>query len=129
MELWVEYLMRHGLPIVRPYPPFLEEKSFNIIVRDNPSYEQRVWSYFLIRHREEINNHSLMLGNIAKIWERIILGHLGPTVGEQREILFHEIPTLESLWNNWENHSITFSPQDISLMHLSSSISPMQLRH
>ena len=41
MEIWVEYLKRHGLPIVRPYPQHIEEFGITAVVRENPPYQQR----------------------------------------------------------------------------------------
>ncbi len=100
MELWEEYLMRHKMPVVRPYVSFF--KVPDIYIRPHPPYEQRVWIYFLHHHRRYIRQISEELDDISREWN-VYLGR--PPFGEQREIIFGVVPYMETLWAHWQDES------------------------
>lgn len=98
-ELWEEYLIRHGLPVVKPFEPFVEEISFQTYIPENPPIEHRMWIFFLMSNSQLISNYQLEnLYNFYISQEDII-----PSISEQQSVLFRKIPYLEVLWNNWQS--------------------------
>lgn len=100
-EIWMEYLRRHKLPIVKPYSGFI--KIPDMFVREYPPYEHRVWMYFLYHHRQHIRNCSYKLDDESREWN-----YGRPPFGEQRKIIFGHVPYMELLWAGWQDRSFNF---------------------
>lgn len=122
MQLYLEYLRRHGL--AEPDP------EINITVRSTPSHYQ-LWSFFLHFHRPMIQGVSDEFENICSIWtrgwrippmEKRVTGT--PTMAEQKEIVFSVLPHLSLIWRKWteliEMHECErlFQIRDIENMNL-----------
>lgn len=112
MELWLEYLQRHGMPIIRPQEPFLEEATFSFYIPASPPVEHRVWAFFLMNNSHIIANYSYELEDQINQWcdeLLVVTRHSMPTLNEQRRIVFSHIPYLERLWDSWQNHTHLFT--------------------
>jgi hypothetical protein len=110
MELWIEYLQRHGLPIIRPQEPFLE--TFSVYVPPRPPVEHRVWAFFLMNNSYLIADQSYDLEDRINQWcdELLVITQTTmPTLTEQRDIVFGQCPSLERLWNSWQRQSHLFT--------------------
>ena len=111
MELWVEYLMRHNLPLLRPYPNFCEAPTFYVWAA--PSYHRRVWEFFLSQNHRYIRTHHPGLELLIHHWA--VFGNA--TVNEQQRETFQHAPFLESLWEGWQNHSFGALGEEPQLAH------------
>ncbi len=110
MELWEEYLQRHGMPIIRPQEPFLQESTFYIPA--TPPLEHRAWAFFLMNNSYLIANHSYELEDQINDWcdsLLIIRENTMPNINEQRNIIFGHLPSLENLWNSWSHNLERFT--------------------
>jgi len=107
MEIWVEYLFRHGLPIVRPFAPFEEKQNpFDMYVPSSPPMEQQIWAFFLYYNRQIISNYSQELETAIREWNEATLlfpQENLPTFNEQQSILFEHLPLLQELWTIWQD--------------------------
>jgi hypothetical protein len=97
MELWEEYCIRHNMPVIRAYDPFYYEPP-QIIIRQNPPLEHRVWAYFLAHYQPMIRPLE------TEEWQDAIMTCRGnaPGINEQRAIVFHRLPALEAVWTEWQ---------------------------
>ncbi len=114
MELWVEYFLRHKMPLVCPFDPFLEMNELQIVVRANPPEEHRLWSQFIESNTDIVQ--TVECGDLLVIWgEEIAQCRLGwlPTLTEQQTLLFSQVPELESAWDVFNRRPIRRSSFDL----------------
>lgn len=100
MELWEEYFLRHNMPLVCPFEPFLEHGEIQIYIRPNPPEEHRLWAQFVLEHTDVVRE--VECGEMVVVWGvEIARSQLGllPTLTEQQAILFSQLPRMEMAWN------------------------------
>jgi len=118
MELWVEYLLRHGMPIVRPpdQEPFLESAPSFYIPR-TPPVDHRVWAFFILNNIHVIAQYSIMLEAHCNVWTEGLLVppplNPIPTISEQQQLVFRRIPFLRDLWSHWLDNREFFTSNPI----------------
>jgi hypothetical protein len=113
MMLWEEYFLRHKMPLISPYPPFIEDTGASFIIRPNPPQEHRRWVEFIVQFNESLRSNEI--GQQAMRWgSEITQGRLSymPSLREQQSFLFHQIPAMEVLWHSQVNRVISWSCSD-----------------
>lgn len=108
MELWLEYLNRHGLTTIKVDTEIAEPPTPRIIVRDNEWTTWQGWTYFVFAHRPVFKHLcpqleqtcDLWLNNDHPAWTR----YSRPTMAEQQIMLFAAVPYLRTVWARWSEN-------------------------
>jgi hypothetical protein len=119
IELWFEYLLRHGMPVVRPAEgePFIEVSTTFYIPR-TPPVDDRVWAFFILNHLHVIAQFSLNLEHHCHVWTEGLLNPPPaspiPPLREQQSVVFRRVPYLERLWSIFQDQSDLFTSSAVA---------------
>ena len=123
MFLWQEYFLRHNMPLITPFEPFIEYSGFNFIINPSPPREHRRWIEFVAQNQESLI--STECGQQLISWGvEIAEGRLNllPSLNEQQTFIFRHIPRLEQFWSSFQptsSWSCSNIAQDLRRMSIS----------